>query len=258
MALSAKANGARFRPSVFGHDRNIEQPKVVVPERYALNEPNVGDGLSLLSALEPASFPLCIFDPQYRGVLDRQKYGNEGSRQKERYSLRQMQESEIISFVRSIDRILLPSGHLLLWVDKFHLCTGVANWLGGTELSIVDLIVWDKGRIGMGYRTRRKSEYCLALQKSPLRAKGVWMAHDIPDVWPEKLNTKFTHGKPVELQARLIGALTNVQDIVIDPAAGSYSVLDACRLTNRQFLGCDISSAHWGKNGSSREPYRTA
>ena len=34
----------------------------------------------------------------------------------------------------------------------------------------------------MGYRTRRKSEYCLVLQKVPLRAKGVWRSHNIPDV----------------------------------------------------------------------------
>jgi site-specific DNA-methyltransferase (adenine-specific) len=89
----------------------------------------------------------------------------------------------------------MPSGHLLLWTDKFHLCTGITPWLTSTELNTVDLIVWNKGRIGMGYRTRRTSEYCLVLQKAPLRAKGVWLVHDIPDVWDEKLQTKFTHGK---------------------------------------------------------------
>jgi site-specific DNA-methyltransferase (adenine-specific) len=59
----------------------------------------------------------------------------------------------------------------------------------------------------------------------------------------------------VELQARLIGALTNMGDIVIDPAAGSYSVLEACRRTNRQFLGCDIrGQPQVNGNGSYREP----
>jgi site-specific DNA-methyltransferase (adenine-specific) len=92
----------------------------------------------------------------------------------------------------------------------------------------------------MGYRTRRISEYCLVLQKAPLRAKGVWRVHDIPDVVEEKLDTRLAHAKPVGLQARLIDALTNPGDIVIDPAAGSYSVLEACRRTGRRFLGCDI------------------
>ena len=79
---------------------------------------------------------------------------------------------QIISFIKAIDRTLMPSGHLLLWMDKFHLCTGTADWFDGTDLKTVDLIVWNKMRMGMGYRTRRISEYCLVLQKAPLRAKG--------------------------------------------------------------------------------------
>jgi site-specific DNA-methyltransferase (adenine-specific) len=144
-------------------------------------------------------------------------------------------------------------------VDRqVHLCTGIGSWLAGTDLNTVDLIVWNKKRIGMGYRTRRTSEYCLVLQKAPLRAKGVWLVHDIPDVWDEKLQTKFTHGKPIQLQARLIEALTNTRDIVVDPAAGSYSVLEACRLTNRQFLGCDVlRQPEENGNGAYREPQRS-
>lgn len=234
------AEARRPRPSVFGHTRDLEQPKVSLPPGFVLDARNHADGLELLRALEPDSFPLCIFDPQYRGVLDKQKYGNEGSRQKGRSVLPQMHETQIISFIKEIDRVLMPSGHLLLWMDKFHLCTGVTHWLNGTALNTVDLVVWNKMRMGMGYRTRRMSEYCLVLQKAPLRAKGVWLAHDIPDVWNERLDRRSAHSKPIKLQARLMEALTNVEDIVIDPAAGSYSVLEACGLTNRQFLGCDI------------------
>jgi site-specific DNA-methyltransferase (adenine-specific) len=243
----------RSRPSVFGHTRDLEQPKVSAPLGFKLNARNQADGLKLLRVLEPDSYSLCVFDPQYRGVLDKQKYGNEGSRQKERAVLPQMDEATIKSFIKAIDRALMPSGHLLLWTDKFHLCTGIRHWLSGTDLDTVDLLVWNKMRIGMGYRTRRTSEYCLIIQKAPLRAKGVWLVHNIPDVIDEKLQTKFTHAKPIQLQARLIEALTNVMDIVIDPAAGSYSVLEACRRTNRQFLGCDILEESDGNgNGSYR------
>jgi len=239
------------RPSVFGHTRDLKQPKIPLPPGFILNARNRADGLELLRALRPDSFSLCIFDPQYRGVLDKQKYGNEGSRQKMRSVLPQMHEPKIIAFIEAINSALMPSGHLLLWTDKFHLCTGIADWLRGTDLNTVDLIVWNKMRMGMGYRTRRMSEYCVVLQKAPQRAKGVWLVHDIPDVWPEKLDTKFAHAKPVKLQARLIEALTNPRDIVIDPAAGSYSVLEACRLTNRQFLGCDIEDPSQAKyNGA--------
>ncbi|MDX1540625.1 MAG: DNA methyltransferase [Geminicoccaceae bacterium] len=211
-----------------------------MPAPLELDRACVADGRDLLGALPAASFPLCFFDPQYRGVLDRQRYGNEGSRQKERAVLPQMSEATIAAFIRAIDRVLMPSGHLMLWTDKFHLCTGILPWLDRTALRTVDLIVWNKGRIGMGYRSRRTSEYLLVLQKEPLRAKGVWRVHDIPDVWDEKLSTRGGHAKPVGLQARLIEALTHPGEIVLDPAAGSYSVLEACRLAGRRFLGCDL------------------
>lgn len=233
-------DGAALRPSVFSPTRELRQPAVELPAGFAVDGQNRADGHDLLRALPAASFPLTFFDPQYRGVLDRQRYGNEGSRQQERATLPQMDLAQILAFIAEIDRVLMPSGHLMLWVDKFHLCTGVTPWLAGTGLAIVDLVTWNKRRFGMGYRTRRTSEHCVVLQKAPLRAKGVWTRHDIPDVWDEKVPTGFTHAKPVGLQASLIQSLTHEADIVLDPAAGSYSVLEACRRTGRRFLGCDL------------------
>lgn len=226
--------------TVFGNGRDAIQPNVSTPDGFDLDCHNKSDGLLFLQKLQANSFPLCFFDPQYRGVLDHQRYGNEGERQRARSKLRQMSESEIKQFLRGIDRVLMPTGHLLLWTDKFHLCTGLGPWLDKTNLDIVDLIVWNKLRIGMGYRTRRVSEYLVVMQKAPRRAKGVWALHDIPDVWDEKVTNDGPHAKPVGLQGRLIEAITNMRDIVIDPAAGSYSVLKACQRTNRHFLGCDI------------------
>ena len=204
------------------------------------------DGLHLLGNLDDSLAAVAFFDPQYRGVLDALKYGNEGvSRGKARVSLTQMSVDTICAFIQSIDRILRPKGHLFLWIDKYHLCTGFSAWAAGTALEVVDLIVWDKERIGMGYRTRRRSEYLVVLQKAPRRAKGVWRSHTIPDVWKEKSENKtHTHQKPLDLQATLIEAVSEEGDLVIDPAAGSFSVLEACQLTKRNFLGCDLNGCY--------------
>ena len=201
------------------------------------------DGLGLLKSLENSSINVVFFDPQYRGVLDKMNYGNEGERQIERSKLVQMSERKITSFIKEINRILKPSGHLFLWTDKFHLCEGIADWLKKTDLAIVDMVVWNKGRIGMGYRTRRSSEYLLILQKTPIKSKGIWLIKNIPDVWTEKIDNKtkkHPHQKPLGLQKILIEAVSNSGDLVVDPAAGSYSVLEACLLSQRTFLGCDI------------------
>lgn len=199
------------------------------------------DGKVFLSLLPNSSIPLVFFDPQYRGVLDHLGYGNEGARQKGRAKLRQMDEATILEFVRQIDRVLVPSGHLALWIDKFHLLNGFQDWFKGTDLKVVDHVVWNKVRIGMGYRTRRASEHLVILQKEPLRAKGIWVSHDLPDCWTEHQPSGFPHAKPIELQKRIILAVTRPGDVVVDPAAGGYSVLLAAKMVKRHFAGCDLS-----------------
>lgn len=199
------------------------------------------DGLDLLQGVEKDSVKCVFFDPQYRGVLDKLSYGNEGERMKGRSKLRQMSEECIEGYISLIYEILKPSGYLFLWVDKFHLCEGVKGWFDGVNLEIVDMIVWDKQRMGMGYRSRRRCEYLLVIQKVPIKAKDTWSVHTITDVWGDKVERKIhPHRKPVKLIINLIQAVTDVDDVVVDPAAGSFVVLEACRFSGRKFLGCDI------------------
>lgn len=228
--------------SVFSLDRVIEAPPLSLPPEIKPNTRLKMDGIELLSALPETAIPVVFFDPQYRGVLDRMNYGNEGkNRGRKRCELTQMTEAKIAEFVRNINRVLIPSGHLFLWVDKFHLLQGFQKWFDGTGLNIVDLITWDKRRMGMGYRSRRSSEYCVVVQKQPRRAKGVWKIRNILDVWPEKLRNKsHTHQKPLDLQSELIAAVSNEGDYIVDPAAGSFSVMAAAHVQKRNFIGCDL------------------
>ncbi|PAF42898.1 site-specific DNA-methyltransferase [Helicobacter sp. 11S02629-2] len=202
-------------------------------------------GLELMARLEDESINLCFFDPQYRGVLEKMKYGNEGERQKERVKLLQMDESTIKAFIKEISRVLKPSSYLMLWIDKFHLCEGVHPWLEDTKLNIVDLITWDKQKMGMGYRTRKQSEYLLVLQKTPKVAKGTWTLRDIRDVWSEKIAASdlklHPHTKPKGLQKALIKACTKEGELVLDPASGSFSVLACALELNRNFIGTNKS-----------------
>ncbi|MDE0346653.1 MAG: DNA methyltransferase [Boseongicola sp.] len=229
--------------AVFSNERTVSAPRLTLPSALKPDTRLKMDGLEFLSLLPESAIPVAFLDPQYRGVLDKLAYGNEGkSRGTRRSALVQMPEETIVEFVRGIDRVLIPSGHLFLWVDKFHLCQGVRPWLEGTELEVVDLVTWDKGTFGMGYRTRRRAEHCVVLQRRPIRAKGVWKVHNITDVVLEKaVRREHPHAKPIELQGRLISAVSGEGDFVIDPAAGSFSVLDAAQQNNRRFLGCDLN-----------------
>lgn len=202
------------------------------------------DCFELLQKIDDNSVKVTFFDPQYRGVMDKLDYGNEGSRQKERAELSQMSEEFIKNCVQQISRVLNTSGYLFLWVDKFHLCQGShLDWIQDTELQMVDLIVWNKMKMGMGYRSRRVSEYLLILQKKPTLAKVTWWDHSIRDVWDEKIikdKTTHPHQKPTGLVETLINATTKEGDIILDPCAGSFLVYDLCLKTGRNFIGTDI------------------
>ncbi len=200
------------------------------------------DGIDLMRQPASGSIKVVFFDPQYRGILDKMHYGNEGvNRGQQRSALVQMSEATIIRFLTEINRILMLSGYLFLWVDKFHLVEGIRKWLDGLALSPVDMITWNKMKIGMGYRTRRKSEYLVVFQKRDKTTRCNWKLHNIPDVWEEKVEKNHPHAKPIELQKNLILATTDAGDWVCDPAAGGYSVLEACRKTGRNFIGGDIA-----------------
>ena len=220
------------------------------------NATNKYDGLKLLSKMPAESVDCVFFDPQYRGILDKMAYGNEKTgKQKKRAELPQMDVPTIKKFVKEYGRILKKSKYFFLWVDKYELCSGnIKAWVRGTSLKIVDMVVWKKSRMGLGYRTRRTSEYVVILQKSPKTTKN-WTDKSIKDVCEEKLptvaelkkqgvlqagETVHPHRKPVQLQKRLLLAVTNEGDTVIDCAAGSYGVLDICKETNRRCICCDI------------------
>ena len=229
--------------TVFSTTREIKPPPIKLPAKLKLNARLKMDGLALLKKLPEAALPVAFLDPQYRGVLDKMAYGNEGkSRGKARCELEQMDAEVIASFIRGIDRVLMPTGHLFLWMDKFELLNGFHSWLDGTNLDVVDLVNWNKGKMGMGYRSRRVTEYCVVAQKQPRRAKGVWRIHNIRDTWYEKAPPgRHPHRKPIELQGALLAAVTNAGDIVLDPCAGDFTVMEAAKLRQRNFLGCDLN-----------------
>jgi site-specific DNA-methyltransferase (adenine-specific) len=186
-----------------------------------------------------------FFDPQYRGVLDKLRFGNEGARQKGRYKLPPMSSEYIDACEREVARILQRSGYLALWSDIFNLCQGHHLRIADA-LEVVDLIAWDNLRPGMGKRSRRRSDYLVVLQKPPISAK-TWRDRRIPNRWPEKIDLKvyprkmYPHTKPFDLIARLIGAVTKPGDLVVDPAAGSFVVMHVATEMQRWFVGCDIA-----------------
>jgi site-specific DNA-methyltransferase (adenine-specific) len=223
---------------------------------YPRNIAQYGDSFALLRSLPDRCTPLVFFDPQYRGVLDMLKYGNEGARQRGRFNLPAMTGGYIDACCREAARVLKPSGYLLRWTDTFHLCEG-DHLRTADVLKCVDLIAWDSLRLGNGYRSRRRGDYLLVMQKPPPVAKATWRDHGICNRWPEKIERGIhPHLKPIGLIGRLIGAVTEPRDLVVDPAAGSFVVMHAAHRLGRDFVGCDI--AYQALDAVETEKFRSA
>lgn len=209
------------------------------------------DGLLLMQQIPYESVSCAIVDFQYRAGLDKLKYGNEGkSRMMGRGSLTQMSDDLIVDFITGLMDALKESAYLFLWVDKFTVAENIhGKWINNMDENppiLVDMIVWDKSAFGMGARSRRTNEFLLVYQKEPKTTKN-WTDKGIPDTWRESIPNPrnkdlHPHRKPIELTKRLINATTKEGDFVIDPCAGSFTVLDGCAATNRNFIGCDIDS----------------
>jgi len=202
-----------------------------------------GDALELLRSLPDDCAALGFFDPQFRELLDRQRYGNEGvSRQSARAKLPAMTPEYIDAVNIEFARVLKRFGHLMRWTDKFCLCEGHHLRIPSDVLKVVDLIATDIERIKQGARTRYRGDFLLVMQKPPTRARGIWPDRGIPDRWVEKVDRRLhPHIKPIGLIKRLIAATTMPGDLVVDPAAGSFVVMHAAHGLGRNFIGCDIA-----------------
>lgn len=207
-------------------------------------EPNIKyitNGVNLLKSIPDNSVKLVVFDPEYRQLLDKMKFSNETTqKQKNRCNLAQTSSDIIEEMLVEIERILMPSGYLFYWMDKYMVCQS-NNLPDNSNLSLVDMLVWEKPKIGLGFRLRHKSEFLQLFQKPPLKAKTTFSDHSIPDVIQEApANKEHPHAKPINITKQLIKAVTNDGDLVVDPCAGSFSTLEACKNINRRCISCDI------------------
>ncbi|KLL03506.1 MAG: modification methylase [Mycoplasmataceae bacterium RV_VA103A] len=207
-------------------------------KEYLKNVKQEGEALEFLQSLPDKSVALAFFDPQYEKVGD-------VSRVKD-WPLHYQSENQITEIIKQIERVLKPSGFCLLWISKEILkLDRVQSWLlRTTRLKMVDFLVWNKNKIGMGSYFRSSGEYAWLLQKNPQTSRK-FTDKSFPNVWKEEsLSTqrrKHPHQKPFYLIRTLINATTQAGDLIVDPCAGSFIVLDACQDLGRDFIGVDLT-----------------
>ncbi len=131
-------------------------------------------------------------------------------------------------------------------------------WLD-ESLDFKQMVVWDKGPMGMGWHYRRSYETVLVAQKPGAACKWFDKTDAVENIIrpngmaPKILPSKDQHPteKPVGLFARFIELHSQPGDSVLDPFVGSGSTLIACKLSKRRGIGIEIDE-RWCERAAER------
>jgi len=125
-------------------------------------------------------------------------------------------------------------------------------WLD-EHIPFKQMVVWDKGPMGMGHHYRRSYETVLVAQKKGAACKWYDTTKRVENIIrpssgiaPKIIPNKDQHPtiKPVGLFLHFIALHTETSDIVLDPFLGSGTTAVACEKLNRRWIGIEISEEY--------------
>ena len=122
-----------------------------------------------------------------------------------------------------------------LWMDK--------------ELNFKQMVVWDKGPMGMGWHYRRSYETVLVAEKPGAACR--WfdetdrvenIIRHIPKIIPK--SSDHPTPKPVELMRHFVSLHTEHGHLVVDPFCGAGTTLRAAKDLGRRAIGIEIDEKY--------------
>jgi len=125
-----------------------------------------------------------------------------------------------------------------LWIDEI--------------LNFKQMVVWDKGPMGMGWHYRRSYETILVAEKPGAACRWFDKSKKIENIIRPSSGIKkiipslsdHPTPKPVLLPSHFIMLHTQSGDVVIDPFTGGGSTILACEKLNRRWIGIEISEQY--------------
>jgi site-specific DNA-methyltransferase (adenine-specific) len=201
-------------------------------------ELHLGDCLEVMRGMADKSVDAVITDPPYSTPVA-VAFGREKVR---RLSDLCIQESYIGFLKKELERILKPNGRVCFCCDDTYFPVLFVQFYDWHNTGVV---VWDKGRIGMGNPFRKQHELIL------FATRGMFIPEkqNVPSVIkcaPVPVESR-NHGaeKPVGLLTELMRGISLEGDTVFDPFMGSGTTGVACVQTGRNFVGIEIDPTYY-------------
>lgn len=214
------------------------------------------DGLRTIQSLSGNSIDAIVTDPPYcaGGISEAQRTRAAGQGLRSENLRRfgwfvgdNMGTAGLVWLLRAIAfesvRVVKPTGSMVVFCD-WRMIANVQPAIESAGLRFQNLIVWDKGQMGLGNGFRNQHELALHF------TYGSPEYHDKGT--PNLLTTSRIHAserlhqtqKPTDLLSRIIRVVAPPGGAVFDPFGGSFSTAVACKETGRRFVGSEREVNH--------------
>jgi DNA modification methylase len=196
------------------------------------------EAFEFLKEVKDKSVDLIIIDPPYSTpvitAFGRKKVKNLADLS--------IQEYFFTGLKKEFERVLKDDGRLFIFCDdKFYpvLFAVFYDWLN------IQLLIWDKGKIGMGRPIRKQHELIMYANRGSWEFGKEELTH-IPSVIKVKSESEKFHSaqKPLELLKTLIHGFSKEGNLVLDCFSGSGNTAIASVELKRKFIGCDLNKSY--------------
>lgn len=139
---------------------------------------------------------------------------------------------------------LNPEGHMLVFCD-WRMVPTLAPSIESAGLRYQNMVVWDKGMMGLGMGFRAQHEIVLHYTAGSPKYHDLGTSNVLKSSRVSASEREHQTQKPLDLMQRLIRVVTAPDMIVCDPFMGSGSTGCAAMAEGRRFIGIERDPTHF-------------
>jgi DNA modification methylase len=140
--------------------------------------------------------------------------------------------------------ILSPEGSLLVFCD-WRMVPNLAPAIESAGLRYQNMVVWDKGAMGLGTGFRAQHEIVLHFTAGSPKYHDLGTGNVVKAGRVQAEDREHQTQKPVDLMEKLLRVVSPPDGIVLDPFMGSASTGVATLKAGRRFIGIERDPEHF-------------
>ena len=140
--------------------------------------------------------------------------------------------------------ILNPEGSLLVFCD-WRMVPSLAPSIESSGMRFQNLVVWDKGNMGLGMGFRAQHEHILHFTAGSPKYHDLGTANIIRADRISASEREHQTQKPVDLLRKLARVVSPDGGTILDPFMGSGSMGVACHEQGMRFIGVERDQSHF-------------